>query len=230
MTYRTMLENNRRWAADRATADPQYFPNLASEHKPHALFIGCSDARVPADVITQSGPGELFVHRNIANQANASDPNFQSGLQYAVEGLKVTDIIVCGHEECGGIRAALTGTVPPLVENWVAGIRTTVRLHDEELYAIANIDNRAKRLVELNVIEQVHNVARTPVVQNAWASGATLRVHGWVYGLKNGLLRDLGVTMAGPALEREARAGTASESPTTPRPRSESPVTVQLAG
>jgi carbonic anhydrase len=210
MTYRALLENNRRWAAARAAADPNYFPRLAAEHRPHCLFIGCSDARVPADVITQAPPGELFVHRNIANQVLPNDPSLMAAVQYAVEVLKVTDVVVCGHEGCGGVRAAVQAPVPPLVDTWVSGVRTVLRLHDQELSEIPDADGRLTRLVELNVVEQVFNLSRTPVVQRAWAAGATLRVHGWVYGLGSGLLRDLGVTMDGsapsPRPEEGARA------------------------
>jgi carbonic anhydrase len=197
MTYRSMLENNRRWAHACAAADPEYCPRLAAEHRPHCLFIGCSDARVPADVITQAKPGELFVHRNIANQVLPNDPSLMAAVQYAVEVLGVTDIVVCGHEGCGGVRAAVESPVPALVDTWVSGVRTVLRLHDDELSEITDAAGRLTRLVELNVVEQVFNMSRTPVVQRAWADGATLRVHGWVYGLGSGLLRDLSVTMDG---------------------------------
>jgi carbonic anhydrase len=210
MTYRTLLENNRRWAQACAAADPDYFATLAREHRPHCLFIGCSDARVPADVITQAAPGELFVHRNIANQALPTDNNLQAALQYAVEALEVTDVVVCGHEGCGGVRAAVTSTAPPLVGAWVAGVRTVMRLHDVALREIADAERRVERIVELNVMEQVLNVSRTPVVQSAWADGKTLRIHGWVYALGDGRLRDLGITMdhtcaLAPSTERPVR-------------------------
>lgn len=205
MTYRTLLENNRRWARACAASDPEYFPRLAAEHKPHCLFIGCSDARVPADVITQAAPGELFVHRNVANQVLPNDPSLMAGLEYAVEALKVTDVVVCGHEGCGGVRAAVQGPVPPLVDGWVAGVRTVMRLHDDELGTLPEAEGRLRRLVELNVVEQVFNLSRTPVVQRAWADGATLRLHGWVYGLGSGLLRDLHVTMDGTSPASRAR-------------------------
>jgi carbonic anhydrase len=205
MTYRTMLESNARWASERAAEDADYFPRLARQHRPHCLFVGCSDARVPAEVITQVEPGELFVHRNIANQAHATDPNLNASLQYAVEALEVTDVIVCGHEGCGGVRAAMQEKAPPLVDTWVAGVRTIMRLHADELAQIEDPERRLTRLVELNVMEQVFNISRTPVVQNAWAAGRTLRVHGWVYGLGNGRLRDLHVTMDGAPLAAALR-------------------------
>jgi len=207
MSYRALLENNRRWAGERTLADPSYFRRVAREHRPHTLFIGCSDARVPADVITQSGPGELFMHRNIANQALATDANLQSALQYAVEALGVQDIVVCGHEGCGGVRAAMQSEAPPLVDTWVAGVRTVMRLHDAELRAIGDDDLRLAHLVELNVMEQVRSMARMPVVREAWAGGASLRVHGCVYDLRSGLLRDLGATVDPNAALGARRAG-----------------------
>ncbi|WP_236646350.1 carbonic anhydrase [Gemmatirosa kalamazoonensis] len=187
-------------ARARAAEDPNYFPRLASQHRPHALFVGCSDARVPAEVITQATPGELFVHRNIANQAHPTDTNLNAALQYAVEALAVEDVVVCGHEGCGGVRAAMHEEAPPLVDTWVAGVRTIVRLHADELSRIPDLERRLTRLVELNVMEQVFNISRSPIVQSAWAAGRTLRVHGWVYGIGSGLLRDLGVTMDGAPL------------------------------
>lgn len=195
MRYRTLLENNHRWAAERTAADPDFFHRLAREHKPHCLFIGCSDARVPAEVITQVMPGELFVHRNIANQALPTDANLHAALQYAVDVLGVTDVIVCGHEGCGGVRAAMTTPVPPSVDTWVAGVRTVARLHDHALCGLHSVEDRLAHLVDLNVTEQVLNLSRMPVVQAAWAAGANLQIHGWVYGLHSGLLRDLDVTV-----------------------------------
>ena len=195
-----ILDANRRWV-DAATArDPQHFERMAAEHRPHSLFIGCSDARVPANVITQTAGGELFVHRNIANQVSATDPNAAAVIEYAVHVLGVTDVIVCGHFGCGGVRAAMTNTstlgAMPHVDSWLANVRTVLRLHDAELAELPD-EERYARLVELNVIEQVHNVARSPAVQSAWAAGARPRIHGWVYSLRQGLLRDLGVTLDG---------------------------------
>ncbi|AHG92985.1 carbonic anhydrase (plasmid) [Gemmatirosa kalamazoonensis] len=155
---------------------------------------------MPAEVITQATPGELFVHRNIANQAHPTDTNLNAALQYAVEALAVEDVVVCGHEGCGGVRAAMHEEAPPLVDTWVAGVRTIVRLHADELSRIPDLERRLTRLVELNVMEQVFNISRSPIVQSAWAAGRTLRVHGWVYGIGSGLLRDLGVTMDGAPL------------------------------
>jgi carbonic anhydrase len=198
MDYRTLLENNRRWVAEMTAREPDFFPRLAAVHEPHTLWIGCSDARVPANVVTGTQAGEMFVHRNIANQVMPTDPNALAVLQYAVEALGVQDVIVCGHQGCGGVRAALAGSAPaPHVDAWLGNLRMIARLHHDELAAIRGPESRVARLVELNVIEQVHNLGRTPVVLAAWAAGRTLRLHGWVYALHDGLLRDLGVTLAG---------------------------------
>ena len=197
MEFSQILDRNRTWVSERTAEDPRFFARLAAEHKPQFLFIGCSDARVPANVITQTAAGEMFVHRNIANMVVPTDTNLLAVLQYAIEVLRVKDVIVCGHEGCGGVRAAMGPAAPPLVENWVANIRAVARLHDAELSEVADADRRFARLVELNVVEQVYNLSRTPVVQAAWAAGATLRLHGVVYRLEHGLLRDLGVTLNG---------------------------------
>ena len=200
MDYQTLLDNNARWVRETTAREPEFFRNLAAVHEPHFLWIGCSDARVPANVVTGTSAGEMFVHRNIANQVMPTDPNVLAVLQYAVEALGVQDVIVCGHQGCGGVRAALAGSAPlPHVDGWLSNLRMVARLHDEELAAIRDADARAARLVELNVIEQVYNLSRTPVVQAAWAAGRTLRLHGWVYALHDGLLRDLGVTLTGDA-------------------------------
>ncbi|MBV9880741.1 MAG: carbonic anhydrase [Gemmatirosa sp.] len=207
MSYRQILERNRRWVEQTTARDAGYFRRLAADHAPRALYIGCSDARVPVDVVTQTAPGELFVHRNVANLVVPTDTNLLAVLQYAVEVLRVEDVIVCGHEGCGGVRAAMSrGRAPALVDNWLANIRTVARLHDDELSSIADPDRRYTRLVELNVTEQIYNLGRTAVVQSAWASGATLRLHGWVYRLEAGLLRDLHVTLDGAAAEPKAKA------------------------
>ena len=212
MSHHANLERNRRWVEQTIARDPGYFRRLAAEHRPRCLYIGCSDARVPVDVITQTAPGEIFVHRNVANLVVPTDTNLLAALQYAVDVLRVEDVIVCGHEECGGVKAASSrAAAPPLVDNWLANIRTVARLHRGELDVIADPARRAARLVELNVVEQVYNLSRTSVVQAAWARGATLRLHGWVYGLGEGLLRDLGVTMSGPAIGRRADDAQATE-------------------
>lgn len=196
MSHHEILERNRRWVEDTTALDPRYFERLAAEHRPRYLYIGCSDARVPVDVITQTAPGEIFVHRNVANLVVPTDNNLAAVLQYAVDVLGVEDVIVCGHEGCGGVRAASqSANAPALVDNWLANIRTVARLHDSELSSIADGELRYTRLVELNVVEQVYNLSRSPVVQAAWDRGSALRLHGWVYGLGAGLMRDLDVTM-----------------------------------
>jgi carbonic anhydrase len=204
-----ILAANRAWVSAAKTRDPLHFERMAAEHRPHSLFIGCSDARVPANVITQTAGGELFVHRNIANQVSATDPNVAAVIEYAIHVLGVTDVIVCGHYGCGGVRAAMGGTMhgfTPHVDSWLANVRTVLRLHDAELSELADAE-RYRRLVELNVIEQVHNIARAPAVQTAWAAGARPRIHGWVYSLREGLLRDLDVTLDGAdGAAGEARA------------------------
>lgn len=228
MPHRRLLENNRRWVAQTKANDPDFFKRLASTHEPKFLFIGCSDARVPADVITQTLPGEMFVHRNIANQVVATDQNLLAVLQYAVDVLKVQDVIVCGHGECGGVKASMTppGHVPPLVDNWLQNIRTVGRLHAEELEAITEPQERYERLIELNVMEQVYNLSRTPVVQEAWARGATLRLHGFVYKLTEGLLRDLHVTFDGDAPHDDTDRAAASASANGAAPRTDREVEI----
>ncbi|MGZ8490767.1 MAG: carbonic anhydrase [Gemmatirosa sp.] len=196
----TLLDNNRRWVRERLAQDPEFFRRRAAKHAPKYLWIGCSDARVPADVITPAEPGEMFVHRNIANQVVPSDANMLAVLQYAIEVLKVEDVIVCGHEECGGVKAALGGPAPAVVDQWLMHVRNVARLHDDELRAVPAGDARVVRLAELNVREQVYNLSRTPIVQEAWARGQSLRLHGVVYGLAEGILRDLSVSLDGSPL------------------------------
>jgi carbonic anhydrase len=199
-----LLENNRRWVHERLAQDPEFFRRRVAKHEPKYLWIGCSDARVPADMITQTEPGEMFVHRNIANQVVPSDANLLAVLQYAVEVLKVEDVIVCGHEECGGVKAALNGAAPAAVDQWLMHVRNVARLHEEELQAVPEGNARVVRLAELNVREQVYNLSRTPIVQEAWARGQTLRLHGVVYGLAEGILRDIGVSIDGSPVEAPA--------------------------
>jgi len=212
MSIDALLDRNRKWVEAHTRDDPDFFHRLAATHAPHTLWIGCSDARVPANVVTGTEAGEMFVHRNIANQVVATDNNLLAVVQYAVEVLGVQDVIVCGHEECGGIRAALDAQAPAHVESWLAHVRTVARLHAEELLALPS-EQRVRRLVELNVREQVFNLARLPVIQHAWAAGTALRLHGWVYGLHDGLLRNLGVTLDGavqaidPSLAPPSRSG-----------------------
>ncbi|MGI4742921.1 MAG: carbonic anhydrase [Janthinobacterium lividum] len=188
-----ILENNRQWVADKNAKDPQFFQNLANGQKPRYLFIGCSDSRVPASGITGTGPGEMFVHRNIANLVVHSDMNLLSVLQYAVEVLGVQDILVVGHYGCGGVTAAANNKQYGLIDNWLVNIRDVVRLHETELLRISDEKLRLRRLVELNVIEQVQNLAKTNIIQNAMRSEKPPRLHGLVYDIADGVLKDLNV-------------------------------------
>ena len=188
---RQIMENNRRWVAEMEATDPDFFRKRAGAQTPRYLFIGCSDSRVPAERLTGAQPGEMFIHRNIANQVFPSDLNLLSVLQYAVEVLDVQDIIVCGHYGCGGVRAAMGTHQHGLVDYWLANIRNVIRWNDAELRAAGDEDARFQRLVELNVIEQVFQLSRTPIVLDAWARGRRPSIHGLVYDLRNGVLRDL---------------------------------------
>jgi carbonic anhydrase len=188
MFWKDLLDRNSRWAETYKTRDPLYFERIAAVHQPTALFIGCSDARVPANLITDTAVGELFVHRNVANQVLPTDASLSAGLQYAVEVLGVTDVIVCGHHACGGCRAALGPTAPAHVEAWISSLRMLARLHREELDKFADENARGDRLVELNVAEQVAQLSRHPSVRKAWEEGRPLRLHGWVYDPPSGLL------------------------------------------
>jgi carbonic anhydrase len=195
---RRIFENNRRWVAAMTAADPEFFRKRAVPAEPHFLFIGCSDSRVPADSLTGAQPGEVFVHRNIANQVFSADLNMLSVLQYAVEVLRVTNVIVCGHYGCAGVQAA-AGTAPlGLVDNWLGNIRNVMRLHRVELEAISDPRARLRRLTDLNVKEQVYNLSQTPVVQKAWQNGARLLLHGLVYELEDGLLQELALAVDNP--------------------------------
>lgn len=190
-----LLENNRRWAQARASQDPDFFPRLSRQQAPEFLWIGCADSRVPANEIVGMDPGELFVHRNVANLVVPSDLNCLSVIQYAVEVLHVRHIIVCGHYGCGGVRAALEEGQLGLIDNWLRPIRLLSHVHRAQLNALPDLDARVDRLCELNVIAQARSVAGTTIVQNAWHRDQTLAVHGWVYSLHDGLIRDLGVDL-----------------------------------
>jgi carbonic anhydrase len=191
-----LLTSNRQWATDRVKSDPTFFSRLIAQQEPGYLWIGCSDSRVPANEIVGLDPGELFVHRNVANVVVHTDLNCLSVLQYAVEVLKVGHVIVCGHYGCGGVRAAMDGNTHGLIDNWLRHVQDVERSHQAELSAIGDITRRADRLCELNVIEQVRNIARTTIVQDSWRRGHPLELHGWIYGLKDGLISDLGVSLA----------------------------------
>ncbi|WP_028788284.1 carbonic anhydrase [Terrimonas ferruginea] len=188
-SYEKLLLNNKAWANEKVEDDPDFFKRLSQTQTPEFLWIGCSDSRVPANEVTGTQPGEIFVHRNIANLVVNTDVNLLSVLSYAVGHLKVKHIIVCGHYGCGGVRASMTKTdFRPVLNMWLRNIKDVYRLHREELDAIENIDQRADRLTELNVKEQVINLAKTSIIQRTWASEQRPHIHGWVYGLKDGVI------------------------------------------
>ena len=193
-----LLENNRAWAAGCRTADAAFFERLVTQQAPEYLWIGCSDSRVPANEIVDLDPGELFVHRNVANLAPPQDANYLSVLQFAVDVIKVKHVMVVGHYGCGGVAAAVDGQRRGLVDHWLHPIREIAHDHDAELSALPDERRRLERLCELNVIRQVRNVASDVFVQEAWARGQDLSVHGWVYSLATGLITDLNVTVSGP--------------------------------
>ena len=190
--------NNRAWADRMVSRDPEFFKRLERQQGPQYLWIGCSDSRVPANEIVDLAPGELFVHRNVANLAPPQDANYLSVLQFAVDVLKVRHVIVVGHYGCGGIAAAVDGQRRGLIDHWLHPIRDVAEEHQAELAAIADIHKRNDRLCELNVMRQVKNVASDVFVLDAWARGQDLSVHGWVYSLSTGLVNDLDVTVKGP--------------------------------
>ena len=190
-----LFEQNKEWADALKAKEPNFFSKLSSQQHPEYLWIGCSDSRVAANQIVDLPPGEVFVHRNIANVVVHTDLNCLSVVQFAVEVLKVKHIIICGHYGCGGIKAAMETQGHGLIDNWLRHIKDVIRFHHSELSALDE-SQRANRLCELNVIEQVKNVSSTTIVQNAWQSGADLSVHGWVYDVKDGMLRDLDMTVA----------------------------------
>jgi carbonic anhydrase len=190
---RELLARNREWAARMCEAEPDFFLRLSRQQAPKYLWIGCSDSRVPANELLGLLPGELFVHRNVANVVVHSDLNCLSVLQYAVEVLEVEHIIVCGHYGCGGVEAALRGERLGLIDNWLQHVQDVHQLHRRDLDALSDFRRKADRLCELNVIEQVVNVAQTSVVRDAWERGQPLSLRGWVYGLHDGLLRELGL-------------------------------------
>jgi len=191
--------NNRKWAQRKTSADPGFFQRLEGQQAPEYLWIGCSDSRVPANEIVDLDPGELFVHRNVGNLAPPQDANYLSVLQFAVDVLKVKHIMVVGHYGCGGIAAAVDGKRRGLVDHWLHPIREIAQEHRDALAAMADETVRLNRLCELNVIQQVKNVASDVFVQDAWSRGQDLWIHGWVYSLANGLIRDLDVTVSRPA-------------------------------
>lgn len=191
--FERMLLDNEAWAEEKIEHSPNFFKRLSTQQTPEVLWIGCSDSRVPSEIVVNAEPGEMFVHRNIANQFISTDFNSLSVLQYAVDVLKVSHVVVCGHYNCGGIRAAMEGQSPRLlmVNKWLKHIKDVYRLHENELSQLNSEDERVRRLVELNVIEQIYNLAHTSIIQSAWDSSRRPTLHGWVYGLQDGIIKEL---------------------------------------
>ena len=198
LTPEQLFENNRRWAKAICDKDADFFKTLAAQQNPEYLWIGCSDSRVPANELLGLLPGELFVHRNIANVVVHSDLNCLSVLQFAVDVLGVKHIIICGHYGCSGVHAAMTGGRVGLADNWLRHVQDVHQKYERYMGETLNLKQRGERLCELNVIEQVVNVCKTTVIQDAWERGQPVTVHGWVYGLQDGLLSELGMTVSSP--------------------------------
>jgi carbonic anhydrase len=191
-SYEKLLADNKTWAATQLARDPQFFERLVHLQSPEILWIGCSDSRVPANQITNTQPGEIFVHRNVANLVVNTDVNLLAVLDFAVTILKVKHVIVCGHYGCGGIRAAATKhDHKPVLNMWLRNIKDVYRLHQQELDSVKDLEERENRLVELNVQEQVYNLAKTTIIQRAWRKEQRPELHGWVYGLKDGLIKQV---------------------------------------
>jgi carbonic anhydrase len=200
-SYDKLLLENKAWAAEKVQNDPEYFTKLAGIQTPEFLWIGCSDSRVPANEITGTAPGEIFVHRNIANMVVHTDVNLLSVLEYAVKFLKVKHVIVCGHYGCGGVKASMAQHNLGIINKWIMHIKDVQRIHADELQAIGDEEARTNRLVELNVIEQVTNLAKTSVIQKAWKDRQGPHLHGWVYGLENGLIKPIFELPAGSRID-----------------------------
>jgi len=195
--YEKIVRNNKKWVAKKLDNDPEYFKKLEHNQEPEILWIGCADSRVPANEIIGANPGDVFVHRNIANMVVHTDMNMLSVLDYAVNVLKVKQIIVCGHYGCGGVKAAMGNAHIGLIDNWIRHIKDVYRFHNNELDAIQDEQKKYDRFVELNIIEQVYDLAKTSIVQNAWEKKQSLSIHGWVYGVGSGVIKDLGVNFSG---------------------------------
>ncbi|MFO7719835.1 MAG: carbonate dehydratase [Gillisia sp.] len=193
--YKQLIENNKEWVKSKLDLNPEFFENLSKGQQPPLLWIGCADSRVPANEIIGAQPGEVFVHRNIANMVIHTDMNMLSVLDYAVNALKVTDIIVCGHYGCGGVQAALGNSSIGIIDNWIRHIKDVYRHHQAELDALEGTE-KFNRFVELNVKEQVYDLSKTSIVQNAWKNNQELNLHGWVYGLDSGIIKDLVVDVS----------------------------------
>ena len=206
-TLKPLLARNRSWALQKCQHDPEYFEKLVAGQQPHSLWIGCSDSRVPAEVLTGSHPGELFVHRNIANMIDPADDNFMSVLQYALHYLEVERVVLCGHYGCGGVQAAVENPELGLIDNWLLHIRDIWFKHSSLLGEMPE-DRRLDTLCELNVMEQVYNLGHSTIMQSAWKRGQKVTIHGWAYGIHDGLLRDLDVTaVSRETLEQRYRHG-----------------------
>ncbi len=193
--YNQLLENNKKWVSKKLDQDKDYFNRLSKGQAPPVLWIGCADSRVPANEIIGAEPGEVFVHRNIANMVLHTDMNMLSVLDYAVNVLKVKHVIVCGHYGCGGVKAAMGNQHIGLIDNWIRHIKDVYRFHAKELNGIQDEDTRFNRFVELNVFEQVQDLAKTSIIQAAWEKGQEVSIHGWVYGVDNGIIKDLKLTL-----------------------------------
>jgi carbonic anhydrase len=194
---KSLLERNREWATKLSASDPTFFQKLAQQQSPAYLWIGCSDSRVPSSQLVGLSPGEMFVHRNVANIVVHTDFNCLSVIQYAVEVLKVEHIIVCGHYGCGGVQAAMQNLKMGLIDNWLRHVQDVMKKHEALLAEVADESKRLERLCELNVIEQVLSVSQTTIMQNAWERGQKIAVNGWIYGLQDGLLRELNICITG---------------------------------
>jgi len=193
--YKSLLDNNKEWVKKQLNNDPEIFNKLSKGQTPPILWIGCSDSRVPANEIIGAQPGEVFVHRNIANMVVHTDMSMLSVLDYAVNVLKVKHVIVCGHYGCGGVQAAMTNMHIGLIDNWIRHIKDVYRLHSTELDKIENEKDRLNRFIELNVEEQVNDLAKTSIIQGAWEKGQSVQIHGWVYDIKDGIIKDLELSL-----------------------------------
>jgi carbonic anhydrase len=193
-SYQQLLLQNKAWVAQKNQEDPQFFTRLSKIQSPKFLWIGCSDSRVPANEITGTQPGEVFVHRNIANMVVHTDMNMLSVLDYAVNVLEVQHVIVCGHYGCGGVRAAMGNQQYGVIDNWIRHIKDVYRFHQDELEAIDDLRKREDRFIERNVMEQVHDLSKTSIIQNSWQKRGGPYIHGWVYNLETGVIKDLNVT------------------------------------
>jgi len=200
-SYERLLLENKAWASEKVSDDPDYFNRLANIQTPEFLWIGCSDSRVPANEITNTKPGEIFVHRNVANMVVHTDLNLLTVLDYAVNHLKVKHVIVCGHYGCGGVKAAMTQRNFGIINKWLRNIKDVYRIHREELAALTNEEEKTNRLVELNVQEQVMNLAKTSIIQRTWKHEQRPDLHGWVYGLKDGVIKPVFEMKAGTHID-----------------------------